>query len=259
MSALVDAHAHVDRFGDAWPAALREIRARRVVTLAVSMDPASWEATRALAASEPLIVPSFGVHPWEAPGWHRRLAEIEPLLEAAPMLGEVGLDHRFVKDADAWGPQEEVFGLFLAAARRTGKLLNLHTSGAEARVCELLGTHGVERMLVHWYNGPMKPLAALAEMGAYFTVGVELLRSERIERIARRIPADRLLTETDNPGGWAWLTGEPGMPALVGKVLERLADVRRLAPVELAELIEANARTMLAKAGVPWPLEPHAT
>jgi TatD DNase family protein len=258
MSALVDAHAHVDRFGDAWPAAQEQIRARRVVTLAVSMDPGSWEATKALAAAEPLILPSFGVHPWEAPTWHRRLAEIEPLLDAAPMLGEVGLDHRFVKDSHAWGPQEEVFSLFLSAARRSGKLLNLHTSGAEARVAELLAAHGVERMVVHWYNGPMRPLAALAAMGAYFTVGVELLRSERIERIARWIPLGQILTESDNPGGWAWLTGEAGMPELVGAVLERLAAVRGMSVEALGEQIEANARTMLAEAGVPWPLEPHA-
>lgn len=257
MSGLLDAHAHVDQFGDAWPAALEQIRALRIVTVAVSMDPASWEATRALAEGEPLLLPSFGIHPWEAPRWHRRLAELEPLASAAPMLGEVGLDRRFVKDPGARGPQEEVFGFFLDAARLTGKLLNLHTSGAEARVAELLAAHGVSRMLVHWYNGPMRPLGALAEMGAYFTVGVELLRSERIERIARRIALDRLLVETDNPGGWAWLSGEPGMPALLERVVERLAAVRGLASEELKALLEANARALLGAAGVPWPLEPH--
>ena len=259
MMPLLDAHAHVDQFGRAWPAALEQIRARRIVTLAVSMDVASWEATRALAADEPLVVPSLGIHPWEAPRWHRRLGELEPLLAAAPMLGEVGLDRRFVKDAGAWGPQEEVFVFFLDAARRTGKLLNLHTSGAEARVAELLAAHGVERAVVHWYNGPMRPLAALAEMGAFFTVGVELLVSERIARVAGRIPLDRLLVETDNPGGWAWLTGEPGTPALLERVVARLAEVRGLAPGELGGILDANGRTLLETAGVRSPLEPHAT
>ncbi len=257
MTPLLDAHAHVDQFGDAWPAALEQIRARRIVTLAVSMNPASWEVTRQLAALEPLLVPAFGIHPWEAPAWHRRLGEVEPFLAAAPMLGEVGLDRRFVKDPGAWGPQEEVFAFFLAAARRTEKLLNLHTSGAEARVAELQAEHGVERMVIHWYNGPMRPLAALAEMGAFFTVGVELLVSERIAKVARRIPLDRLLVETDNPGGWAWLTGEPGMPALLERVVARLAEVRRLAPDELGGVLEGNARALLEAAGVTGPLEPH--
>ncbi len=258
MSLWLDAHAHVDQFGDAWPAALGEIRARRIVTLAVSMDVASWEATRALAEGEPLLVPSFGIHPWEAPRWHCRMPELEPLIASAPMLGEVGLDHRFVKDPGAWGPQEEVFALFLDAARRTGKLLNLHTSGAEARVAELLAEHGVGRMVVHWYNGPMRPLAALAEMGAFFTVGVELLVSERIAKVARRIPLDRLLVETDNPGGWAWLTGEPGMPVLLERVVARLAEVREMEPKELGGILDANARALFEAAGVAWPAEPDA-
>jgi len=259
MTRPLDAHAHLDQFGEAWPAALEEIRRLGIVTVAVSMDVASWEATRALAEGEPLILPSFGIHPWEAPRWHRRLGELDRHVSAAPMLGEVGLDRRFVKDPDAWGPQEEVFSFFLDAARRTGKLLNLHTSGAEARTAELLAEHGVERMVVHWYNGPMRPLGALAEQGAYFTVGVELLVSERIARIARRIPLDRLLVETDNPGGWAWLGGEPGMPALLERVTARLAEVRGMRPEELGGILEVNARALLASAGVPWPLEPHVT
>ena len=259
MSPGLDAHAHLDQFGDAWPAAREEIRARRIVTLAVSMDVASWEATRALAEGEPLVVPSFGIHPWEAPRWHRRMDELAPFIAAAPMLGEVGLDHRFVKDAGAWASQEEVFAIFLDAARRTGKLLNLHTSGAEARVAELLAEHGVERMVVHWYNGPMRPLAVLAEMGAFFTVGVELLVSERIAKVARRIPLDRLLVETDNPGGWAWLTGEPGMPVLLERVAARLAEVREVDPTELDGILETNARALFETASVAWPLEPDVT
>jgi TatD DNase family protein len=243
----------VDQFGDAWPAALEQIRARRIVTLAVSMDPASWEVTLQLAALEPLLVPAFGIHPWEAPAWHRRLHEVEPLLDDAPMLGEVGLDRRFVRDPEAWGPQEDVFTFFLDGARRAGKLLNLHTSGAEARVATLLAERGAKNAVVHWYNGPMRPLAALAEMGAYFTVGVELLVSARIAKVARRIPLDRLLVETDNPGGWAWLTGEPGMPALLEGVVARLAEVRGLAAAEMEEILEANARMLLAAAGVAWP------
>jgi len=259
VTLLLDAHAHVDQFGDAWPAAVSEIRGRRIVTVAVSMDVASWERTRALACEEPLLVPCFGIHPWEAPRWHRRLGDLEAHVAASAMLGEVGLDRRFVKDPDAWGPQEEVFSYFLDVARRTGKCLNLHTSGAEARIAELLATHGLELMVVHWYNGPMRPLAALTELGAYFTVGVEVLVSERIARIARRIPEDRLLVETDNPGGWAWLTGERGVPALLERVISRLAELRGVPPGELGGILEANARALFGKAGIALPLDPHVT
>lgn len=250
---LVDAHTHLDRHGVSWPAALDEIRRTETVALAVSMDPPSYRATRELCRQDHRLIPSFGVHPWEAPAWAGRLDELAPLVDEAPMLGEVGLDQRFVKDPEAFGPQEEVFSWFLDAAARTGKLVNLHTSGAEARVAELLERHRVEHALVHWYNGPMGVLERLAGLGAYFSVGVEILESERIVRVAGRIPLDRLLTETDNPGGWQWLTGEPGMPAILPRVVQELGRVRGLAPDEMASVVEENARRLLAGAKVPWP------
>lgn len=259
---LVDAHAHVDGYGADWPAARAELRRHGIVTLAVSMDVASYRATAALGREEPLVLPSFGIHPWNARDWAHRLDELEALVDDAPMLGEVGLDRRFVKDADAFGPQEAVFEYFLDAARRTGKILNLHTSGAEALLAGLMRDAGGPLAVVHWYNGPMRPLAALTEQGAYFSIGVELLRSERIARIARRIPMERLLSETDNPGGWAWLEGPPGMPSLLERVVDRLAEVRAMDRRELTAILEDNARRLLAEGGVPWPtegLEPHVT
>jgi len=255
MTMLVDAHVHLDRHGAAWPTALAELRATRTVALAVSMDVDSYHATRVLCAHDPHLLPSFGIHPWEAPAWAQRLDELAPLAEEALMLGEVGLDTRFVKEREAYRSQEEVFAWFLDAARRTGKLLNLHTSGAEGRVTDLLGRHGIRNALVHWYNGPMGVLDGLVDLGAYFSVGVEVLETERMVRVARRIPLERLLTETDNPGGWKWLTGQAGMPSLLPQVVEELARVRGLATEELAALVEENARRLLTASGVAWPEE----
>lgn len=250
---LLDAHVHLDGYGEAWPAALAEMRAAGMGALAVSMDVASYRATVALCAQDPRLLPSFGIHPWEAPRWAKRLDELTSLAEEAPMLGEVGLDRRFVDDPRAYGPQEEVFRWFLDVARRSGKLLNLHTSGAEARVAELLEGAGGVHALVHWYNGPMGVLERLAGVGAYFSVGVELLESERIVKVAKRIPLDRLLVETDNPGGWKWLAREVGTPSLLLRVVEALARVRELAPEEMEAVLEENARRLLGGAGVPWP------
>jgi TatD DNase family protein len=252
---LVDAHVHVDGYGDAWPAARNQIRRHGIVTLAVSMDVASYRATVGLVRDEPLILPSFGIHPWNAPQWAHRLPELDALVDEAPMLGEVGLDRRFVKDPQAYGPQEEVFAYFLDAARRTGKVLNVHTSGAEVIVADRMRDAGWPLAVVHWYNGPMRPLTAMTEAGLYFSVGVELLRSDRIAKVAGRIPLERLLSETDNPGGWAWLEGAPGEPALLERVVDRLAEIRNLDGLEMRELLEANARRLLGQGGVAWPGE----
>jgi TatD DNase family protein len=242
---LVDAHAHLDHYGSSWPEALEEIRELRILTLAVSMDPPSYERTRGLCANEPLLVPSFGVHPWHASGWEKRLSELDRYVDEAPALGEVGLDFHFVEDEGTYGPQREVFEYFLDAASRTGKLLNIHTKGAEDEIARRLHDAGAASVIVHWYSGPLGPMRHLLDEGVHFTVGVELLRSPHIEKIARCIPEDRILTETDNPGGWQWLEGVPGRPSLLTSVLDRLADVRGVARERMGEIVAANATRLL--------------
>jgi TatD DNase family protein len=242
---LVDAHAHLDQYGSSWPEVLEEIRELGILTLAVSMDPPSYERTRGLCEHEPLLVPAFGVHPWQAPGWEKRLSELDRYVHEAPVLGEVGLDFHFVEDERTYGPQREVFEYFLDAASRTGKLLNIHTKGAEHEIARLLHDASAPSVIVHWYSGPQGPMYDLLDEGVHFTVGVELLRSPHIEKIARRIPEDRLLTETDNPGGWQWLEGMPGRPSLLTRVLERLAEVRGVARERLEEIVAANATRLV--------------
>jgi TatD DNase family protein len=264
LTVLVDAHAHLDHYGPSGPEIIRELMERGILTVAVSMDPPSYERTRELCEGVPLTVPAFGVHPWEAPRWSDRLDELDRHTADAPLLGEVGLDFHFVRDEEAYGPQREVFGYFLEAAKRTGKVLNIHTKGAEAEVARLLHDVGGPAAIVHWYSGGTVELHRLLDEGAFFTVGVEVLRSTRIVEIARMIPEDRLLTETDNPGGWRWLEGVPGRPSLVQEVLDRLAEIRGVSRQAMEDTVARNAERVLRRGGIrldalPPPLDPHAT
>jgi TatD DNase family protein len=156
------------------------------------------------------------------------------------MLGEIGLDHYFMKDSSEYPAQRTVFEFFLAAAKERGKVVHLHTKAAEAEVLDLLRQYGIQRMVVHWYSGPLDTLRELSALGAYFTVGVEVLYSEHIRTIARELPLDRLLTETDNPGGPKSLIGRPGMPVLIQDVVEGLADLREMSAAAIEQAVQAN-------------------
>jgi TatD DNase family protein len=138
----------------------------------------------------------------------------------------------------------------LAAAREQEKIVNLHTSGAEAEVLGLLARYDIRRAIIHWYAGPPDLLRALADQGAFFTVGVEVLSSPHIQAIARQIPADRLLTETDNPDGLAWLTGVLGMPAILEEVIEKLAALEGITPGGLARAVGENFARLIRDD--PW-------
>lgn len=86
----------------------------------------------------------------------------------------------------------------------------------------------------------MSLLTPLLDTGAYFTVGVEVLLSEHIQGIAKKIPEERLLTETDNPGGYAWLMKSPGKPSVLREVINKLSELRQTSSQHLEETVEKN-------------------
>ena len=235
----IDAHAHLDRYpDDTLDSALAEITQHEIFTVSNSMDLPSYRCNREIAARSDLVLPIFGVHPWNAPQYVERLEELSAAIEASPILGEIGLDHHFVEDAAQYPAQRAVLEHFLAQAR--GKIVNLHTKGAEGEVLRLLERYDVRRVIVHWYSGPLDVFEALAARGACFTVGVEVRYSEHIQTIAKSVPAGQLLTETDNPGGPRSLIGALGMPRLVMDVVQTLAALRGTTDEEIVRLVEAN-------------------
>ena len=220
--------------------ALQEITRHRILTISNSMDLPSYERNLAIGEMCELVLPIFGVHPWNAPQYADRLDDLHAAIERSPMLGEIGLDHHFVDDAAQYPDQRSVFEFFLAAASDQGKIVNLHTKGAEEAVLELLDRYEVPRAIVHWYSGPLDIFRELAARGIYFTVGVEVLYSEHIRAIAREVPSDQLLTETDNPGGPKGFIGGPGMPVLLEKVVRALADVRDTMVEAITDTVQSN-------------------
>jgi len=244
---LIDVHAHLDHYGDTLDRALAEIEADRILTVAVGMDPASSRMARNIAERSSLVIPALGVHPWNAPSYARRLEEIIPLIPLFPMIGEIGLDFHFVEDRSTYPAQRDVFNFFLSAAREHELIVNLHTKGAEREVLDMLVNHGVRRAIVHWYSGPPDLMAGYFDRGFMFTVGVEILASDHIARIAAQIPDDLLLTETDNPGGYEWLTKRQGMPSIITQVVERIAAAKKSAPEAIEELARNNFARLIGE------------
>ena len=237
---LIDAHAHLDKYGEELSQALAEIERHRILTWAVSMDLPSYRRTREIAARCELVLPTFGVHPRMAPQYADRLNELSPWIERSPTIGEIGLDFHWIEEASQYPAQLKVLEYFLAAAGEQKKLVNLHTKGAEKEILNLLERYDIRRPIVHWYSGPFDILRALADFGAYFTVGVEILYSETIREIARRVPMNQLLTESDNPGGIKWLSGTVGMPRIIREVVAALATAKQTTPEVIEAIVEDN-------------------
>ncbi|MGH7770114.1 MAG: TatD family hydrolase [Candidatus Binatia bacterium] len=242
---LIDAHAHLDKYGAELQAVLEEIERNGIFTWTVSMDLPSYQRNLEVAAMSKMVLPTFGIHPRRAPEYAGRLADLNPWIERSPAIGEIGLDFHWIKERAHYPAQRKVFEYFLAAAREQKKIVNLHTKGAEKDILALLGRYDLARAVVHWYSGPLDILNALVDHGAYFTVGVEILKSEKIRQIARAVPLWQILTETDNPRGLQWLNGTAGMPAIVLDVVEEIAALKQTTPEAVAQAVEENFRRLI--------------
>ena len=237
---LLDAHSHLDMYGNRLESALEETRRHSIFTISNSVDLPSYQKNLEIARRCDLVLPVFGVHPWYAHEYVDRLQELNQATERSPLLGEIGLDYHFVEDASRYPAQRKVFEFFLAAARRQDKAVILHTPGAEEDVSRLLTDYNVQRAIVHWYSGPLDVFRNMVSRRLYFTVGVEVLHSEHIQAIARELPLAQLLTETDNPGGAKWVGGSPGMPRLLLDVIQAVAELKKTTAEVIIRTVRDN-------------------
>ena len=249
---LIDAHVHLDKYGDLLDQALQEIEDQQIFTVATAMDLPSYVELQKIGERSNLVLPTFGIHPRRAAEYADRLPEIGRHIESSPAIGEIGLDFHWVKDTSTYPAQRKVLEYFIAAAREQNKFVNLHTKGGEKDILDLLDKYGAKRAIIHWYSGPLDIMRAMVEFGCYFTIGVEVLSSGYIKAIAKAVPDHLLLTETDNPGALNWLNknDEVGMPTAIQNVVNKVAELRQSTPEEIESLVQTNFVRLITND--PW-------
>jgi TatD DNase family protein len=249
---LIDAHVHLDKYGELLDEALRQIETERIFTVATAMDVPSYLELQKIAERSELVLPTFGIHPRRAAEYANRLPEISRYIEKSPAIGEIGLDFHWVKDTSTYPVQRKVLEYFIAAAGEQNKFVNLHTKAGEKEILDLLEKYDVRRAIIHWYSGPLDILQAMIDFGCYFTIGVEVHYSDYIKEIAKRIPDHLLLTETDNPGALRWLkkNDEVGMPVVIQNVVDIVAELRQSTSAHMEQLIHTNFARMIKDD--PW-------
>jgi len=255
---LYDAHNHLqdDRFGgrqkELLAACAQAGVARMVVNGACEGD---WPQVLALARANPIVLPSFGYHPWYL---HERTADwqknLETFLDEIPgAVGEIGLD-RWKPDL-SYEHQEEIFLAQLRLAAGRDRPASIHCLQAWGRLHDLLREHPRPKrgLVLHSFGGPAEMIPAFARLGAYFSFPGYFLheRKFRQRETFKQVPPERLLIETDAPdqmlpGGknrfpLAGAGGKPlNHPANLAVVYEGLAEFLGETAGSLAVRVEEN-------------------
>jgi TatD DNase family protein len=234
---LIDSHCHLDRLdlaahGGSLDVALDAARARGVgqfLCIGVSADNAA--AVKALAERYEDVHCSIGVHPLDLqPGESLALEWLLGELEHPRVvaIGETGLDYHY--EPEAAELQQQSFRLHLEAARVTGKPVIVHTREARADTLALLREAALPQAgVLHCFTEDWEMARAALDLGFYISLSgiVTFRNADALREVARQVPADRLLVETDSP----YLApipyrGKPNLPQYVREVAEFLAELR---------------------------------
>lgn len=258
---LIDSHCHLDRLdlaahGGSLDAALDAARAAGVghfLCIGVSADNAA--TVKSLAERYPDVDCSVGVHPLDLepgaePALDWLLGELaHPKVVA---IGETGLDYHYEPESAAL--QQASFRLHLDAARITGKPVIVHTREARADTLALLREAALPQAgVLHCFTEDWEMAKAALDIGFYISLSgiVTFRNAEALREVARQVPVDRLLVETDSP----YLApvphrGKPNLPQYVREVAEYLAVLRGVSYETLAEQTSSNFKRLFPLASV---------
>jgi TatD DNase family protein len=244
---VIDSHTHL-HLCEPPDAALVEAALAAGVTRLVTVGTDGDSGRAALAAAEafPQVYAAIGRHPNAATGFDDAdLAELEALAahERCVAIGETGLDH--YREGAPAEDQRRAFLAQIELARRVGKPLVIHTRAADEETLALLDAHaqGV-RVILHCFSMADRVLDCLAHPDWWisFAGNCTYPRNAPLMEAALRVPAERLLVETDAP----YLApqgrrGRPNAPAQVTVTAGAIALARRVSYADLERAVEASA------------------
>lgn len=249
---LVDSHCHLDQLdltahaGD-FDRALTYAKKQGVGhMLCVCITLKDFPEVLRIAKKYPQVSASVGLHPNETD--IDKEPSVEDLVtlandEKIVAIGETGLDYyRSTGDVE-W--QRERFRQHIRAAKQTGKPLIVHTRQAKEDTLRLMKEENASSVggVMHCFTEDWATAAQALEQNFYISISgiVTFKTATEIQEVAKRVPLDRLLIETDSP----YLApmpfrGKPNEPAYVRHVAEFIADLRGITLAEVAEQTTQN-------------------
>lgn len=253
-----DSHCHLNRLdltpynGDLNNAlqAARDAGVTKFLAVAVDLDDCPKLA--AIAAAHHDVGYSVGVHPCEDPEMMAR-ATVKHLCELAKdprvwAIGETGLD--FYHSTEHVMAQKECFARHIEAGKKTLKPLIVHTRSAKHDTIDLLQAEQANHGILHCFTEDWDTAKAALDLGFYISFSgiISFKNAQSLRDVAKLVPRDRVLIETDSP----YLApmpyrSKPNEPLYLPYVAQALADVYGISKEELAFITQQNFERLLSE------------
>jgi TatD DNase family protein len=252
---LIDSHCHLDRI-DLTPYhndfanfmdAVNDSQIGHLLTIAIDLE--SYPAMLSLVSDYPQISVTVGVHPNEQDGKDPTVDELIALgqFDKVIGIGETGLDYfRSVGDL---GWQQQRFRNHISAAKILKKPLIIHTRDAKKDTLRILQEENASEVggIIHCFTEDWEFAQGALDLGFYISFSgiVTFNNAKEIKEVAKKVPADRFLVETDSP----YLApvphrGRPNYPTYVRHVAEHIAELRGTSFNHIANQSTENFREL---------------
>lgn len=246
---LVDTHCHLDVLADPDAAVAEAASAGVTRLICMGLDAGSSRGVLDLARRHEGVFAGAGHHPTSSE--EPDLAALRELAADSKVvaIGEVGLDFGHPERA----PAATQVAWLHALCDLAGELdlpLSIHNREAEEQLLEVLRAHPGVRGVMHYWALDWSWAERFLELGFHLSFSGLATRQSRdaVREVAKRMPADRLLLETDSPFGMPrGRPNGPNQPAWLVDVAEVVAGVRGQSVEALAELEEGNARAVFTR------------
>ena len=248
---FIDSHCHLDRlklspYDNSLDGALDAAESAGVShMLCVAIDLEHIEDVLGIAQSRPNIFASVGVHPNSDEGED---PSVDRLIELSARdkviaIGESGLDYYYGKDTV--DIQKTRFRNHLLAAKEVQQPVIVHTRDAKEDTLELIKEHGCRSSagVLHCFTEDWDMAQRAMELGYYISLSgiVTFKNAKELQEVARKMPLERLLIETDSP----YLApvpyrGKPNEPKYVTEVAKFIAELKGVSVEEIATITSQN-------------------
>lgn len=247
---FIDSHCHLDRlklsdFGNQLDTVIDNAAAAKVnQLLCVSVTLEEFPSMVAATASYPQVLLSCGAHPLN----QDEMIDEENLYQLAQherviAIGETGLDYFYAPETRT--VQQDSFRKHIRVAQRANKPLIIHTRDAREDTLAIMKEEGADNIggILHCFTESLAMAEAAIEMGFYISFSgiVTFKNAQELRDVAKLIPDDRLLIETDSP----YLApvphrGKQNQPAYVVEVAKHLASIRGQSVEHIAQITSEN-------------------
>lgn len=243
---MIDGHCHIDLYKEKIGDVVAEAKKKRVEIIVNSgIDVKTNRKSLELAEKFKEIKVSLGVYPTEALKMSEKELDeeinfIRKNKNKIVAVGEVGID---LKEAQDLEKQKKNFIKFIQLAKQTDKPIIVHSRKAEKECVEVLEEQNAKKVMMHCFSGNKKLIQRAKDNGWYFSIPANVKFSEHFQNLARDVPIEQLICETDSP----FLHPDKernNTPVNVFESYKKIAEIKNLSFKETEKIIDGNWKRM---------------